>query len=152
MTSPTAIEVRDLRKQFGDVTALDGLELDVPAGMVFGLLGPNGAGKTTLVRILATLLEPTSGEARVLGHDVVREPLAVRRRIGLAGQFAAVDGELTGRENLEMIGRLNRLSGARGPGSGRRAAGALRPHRGRRSGAPASTRAACAAGSTSPRG
>jgi daunorubicin resistance ABC transporter ATP-binding subunit len=111
MTSSTAIEVRDLRKHFGDVTALDGLELDVPAGMVFGLLGPNGAGKTTLVRILATLLEPTSGEARVLGHDVVREPLAVRRRIGLAGQFAAVDGELTGRENLEMIGRLNRLSG-----------------------------------------
>jgi daunorubicin resistance ABC transporter ATP-binding subunit len=110
MTSSTAIEVRDLRKRFGDVTALDGLELDVPAGMVFGLLGPNGAGKTTLVHILATLLEPTSGEARVHGHDVVREPLAVRRRIGLAGQFAAVDGELTGRENLEMIGRLNRLS------------------------------------------
>ena len=112
MTSPTAIEVRDLRKHFGDVTALDGLELDIPAGMVFGLLGPNGAGKTTLVRILATLIEPTSGQARVLGHDVVSEPLAVRRRIGLAGQFAAVDGELTGRENLEMIGRLNRLSGA----------------------------------------
>ena len=112
MTSPSAIEVRDLRKQFGDVTALDGLQLDVPAGMVFGLLGPNGAGKTTLVRILATLLEPTSGVARVLGHDVIRESLAVRRRIGLAGQFAAVDGELTGRENLEMVGRLNRLSGA----------------------------------------
>jgi daunorubicin resistance ABC transporter ATP-binding subunit len=109
--TPLAIEVRDLRRQFGDVTALDGLELDVPAGTVFGLLGPNGAGKTTLVRILATLLEPTSGEARVLGHDVVRESLAVRRRIGLAGQFAAVDGELTGRENLEMIGRLNRMSG-----------------------------------------
>ena len=112
MTTNAAIEVRDLRRQFGDVTALDGLELDVPAGMVFGLLGPNGAGKTTLVRILATLLEPTSGEARVHGHDVVREPLAVRRRIGLAGQFAAVDGELTGRENLEMIARLNRMSGA----------------------------------------
>ncbi len=112
MTSHTAIEVREMRKQFGDVTALNGLELDVPAGLVFGLLGPNGAGKTTLVRILATLLQPTSGEARVLGHDVVREPLAVRRRIGLAGQFAAVDGELTGRENLEMIGRLNRMSGS----------------------------------------
>jgi daunorubicin resistance ABC transporter ATP-binding subunit len=112
MTSASAIEVSDLRKQFGDVAALDGLHLDVPAGMVFGLLGPNGAGKTTLVRILATLLEPTSGEARVQGHDVVREPLAVRRRIGLAGQFAAVDGELTGRENLEMIGRLNRMSGS----------------------------------------
>ena len=112
MTTNPAIEMRDLRRQFGDVTALDGLELDVPAGMVFGLLGPNGAGKTTLVRILATLLEPTSGEARVHGHDVVREPLAVRRRIGLAGQFAAIDGELTGRENLEMIARLNRMSGA----------------------------------------
>jgi daunorubicin resistance ABC transporter ATP-binding subunit len=111
MTPAAAIEVRDLRRRFGDVTALDGLELDVPAGMVFGLLGPNGAGKTTLVRILATLLQPTSGQARVLGHDVVREPLAVRRCIGLAGQFAAVDGELTGRENLEMVGRLNRLSG-----------------------------------------
>ncbi|HTU95120.1 MAG TPA: ATP-binding cassette domain-containing protein [Solirubrobacteraceae bacterium] len=109
MTS-TAIEVRDLHKRFGDVTALDGIELDVPAGIVFGLLGPNGAGKTTLVRILATLLAPTSGQARVHGHDVVAEPLAVRRRIGLAGQYAAVDGELTGRENLEMIARLNRLS------------------------------------------
>ena len=112
MNPQPAIEVRDVRRQFGDVTALDGLSLDVPAGVVFGLLGPNGAGKTTLVRILATLLEPTSGVARVLGHDVVGEPLAVRRRIGLAGQFAAVDGELTGRENLEMVGRLNRLPGA----------------------------------------
>jgi daunorubicin resistance ABC transporter ATP-binding subunit len=112
MTTASAIEVRDLRKRFGDVTALDGLQLDVPAGIVFGLLGPNGAGKTTLVRILATLLEPTSGDARVQGYDVVREPLAVRRRIGLAGQFAAVDGELTGRENLEMVGRLNRMSGS----------------------------------------
>src|SRR6185437_11236841 len=110
MNPQPAIEVRDVRRQFGDVTALDGLSLEVPAGMVFGLLGPNGAGKTTLVRILAALLEPTSGEARVLGHDVVREPLAVRRHIGLAGQYAAVDGELTGRENLEMIARLNRLS------------------------------------------
>jgi daunorubicin resistance ABC transporter ATP-binding subunit len=77
---------------------------------VYGLLGPNGAGKTTLVRVLATLLRPTAGRAAVLGHEVVAEPLAVRRRIGLAGQFAAVDEELTGRENLEMIGRLYRLS------------------------------------------
>jgi ABC-type multidrug transport system ATPase subunit len=94
-----AIEVRGLSKQFGDVTALDGLDLKVQAGTVFGLLGPNGAGKSTLVRILATLVQPTAGRAAVLGHDVVGEPLAVRRRIGLAGQFAAVDGELTGREN-----------------------------------------------------
>ncbi|MDQ6777893.1 MAG: ATP-binding cassette domain-containing protein [Actinomycetota bacterium] len=107
-----AIEVEGLVKSFGEVRALDGLDLQVEAGTVFGLLGPNGAGKTTLVRILATLIEPTGGRAEVLGHDVVREPLAVRRRIGLAGQFAAVDAELTGRENVEMIARLYRLAGA----------------------------------------
>src|SRR5579859_1637614 len=104
-----AVEVRGLVKRFGEVRALDGLDLRVQAGTVFGLLGPNGAGKTTLVRIVATLLAPTAGCASVLGHDVVSEPLAVRRRIGLAGQFAAVDGELTGRENLEMVARLYRL-------------------------------------------
>jgi daunorubicin resistance ABC transporter ATP-binding subunit len=107
----SAIDVQGLRKRFGEVVALDGLDLEVPTGTVFGLLGPNGVGKTTLVRVLATLLQPTAGRATVLGHDVVGEPLAVRRRIGLAGQLAAVDGELTGRENLEMIGRLYRLSG-----------------------------------------
>ncbi|MCW2657598.1 MAG: daunorubicin resistance protein DrrA family transporter ATP-binding protein, partial [Jatrophihabitans sp.] len=101
-----------LRHRFGDVVALDGLDLEVEAGTVFGLLGPNGAGKTTLVRILSTLLRPTSGRATVLGRDVVAEPLAVRRRIGLAGQFAAVDAELTGRENVEMVGRLYRLPAA----------------------------------------
>jgi ABC-2 type transport system ATP-binding protein len=104
-----AIEAAGLVKSYGDVTALDGLDLEVEAGTVFGLLGPNGAGKTTLVRILSTLLLPTGGRARVLGHDVVTEPLAVRRRIGLAGQFAAIDAELTGRENIEMVGRLYRL-------------------------------------------
>ena len=107
----TAVNVRGLAKTFGEVRALDGLNLTVEAGTVFGLLGPNGAGKTTLVRILATLLDPTAGEARVLGYDVVREPLEVRRLIGLAGQFAAVDGELTGRENVEMVARLYRLRG-----------------------------------------
>ena len=110
MNSTPAIEVHDLGRTFGDVVALDQLNLEIEAGTVFGLLGPNGAGKTTLVRILSTLLEPSSGRAAVLGHDVVREPLAVRRRIGLAGQSAAVDEELTGRENLEMVGRLYRLS------------------------------------------
>jgi ABC-2 type transport system ATP-binding protein len=103
------IEAEGVRHSFGEVVALDGLDLTVRPGTVFGLLGPNGAGKTTLVKVLATLLRPTAGTARILGHDVVREPLAVRRRIGLAGQFAAVDEELTGRENVEMIGRLYRL-------------------------------------------
>jgi daunorubicin resistance ABC transporter ATP-binding subunit len=116
-----AIEVQGLGKRFGDVTALDGLDLEVQSGTVFGLLGPNGAGKTTLVRVLATLLPPTTGRAVVLGHDVVGEPLAVRRRIGLAGQYAAVDEELTGRENLEMVARLYRLTGAQS----RRRAGEL---------------------------
>jgi daunorubicin resistance ABC transporter ATP-binding subunit len=106
---PDAIEIQGLGKSFGELIALDGLDLTVPAGTVFGLLGPNGAGKTTLVRILATLLAPSRGQAAILGHDVIREPLAVRRRIGLAGQFAAVDEELTGRENVEMIARLYRL-------------------------------------------
>ncbi|HEU0317033.1 MAG TPA: ATP-binding cassette domain-containing protein [Solirubrobacteraceae bacterium] len=105
-----AILVEDVRHTFGDVVALDGLDLAVEAGTVFGLLGPNGAGKTTLVRILATLLRPTAGRASVLGYDVVESSLGVRRRIGLAGQFAAVDEQLTGRENVEMVGRLYRLS------------------------------------------
>jgi daunorubicin resistance ABC transporter ATP-binding subunit len=104
-----AIVAEGLSRRFGDVTALDGLDLEVARGTVTGLLGPNGAGKTTLVRILSTLLAPTAGRAAVLGHDVVGEPLAVRRRIGLAGQYAAVDEELTGRENLEMVGRLYRM-------------------------------------------
>ncbi len=112
MSAQAAIEIQDVRKSFGEIVALAGLDLRIEPGSVFGLLGPNGAGKTTIVRIVATLLEPDSGRASVLGHDVVDEPLAVRRRIGLAGQFAAVDGELTGRENLEMIGRLYRLSRA----------------------------------------
>ena len=107
-----AIEVRGVGMTFGDVTALDGLDLTVAAGTVFGLLGPNGAGKTTLVKVLSTLLTPTHGSAAVCGVDAVARPLAVRRLIGLAGQSAAVDGELTGRENLEMVGRLYRLSAA----------------------------------------
>jgi ABC-2 type transport system ATP-binding protein len=116
-----AIHAEGLGQTFGDVVALDGLDLEVAAGTVFGLLGPNGAGKTTLVRILSTLLPPTAGRARVLGFDVAAEPLAVRRRIGLAGQFAALDEELTGRENVEMIGRLYRLGAA----EARRRAGEL---------------------------
>jgi daunorubicin resistance ABC transporter ATP-binding subunit len=104
-----AIRAEGVRQSFGDIVALDGLDLEVQSGTVFGLLGPNGAGKTTLVRVLATLLRPDAGRASVLGHDVVTAPLAVRRRIGLAGQFAAVDEDLTGRENIEMVARLYRV-------------------------------------------
>lgn len=102
----TAIEVEDLHKSFGDVRALAGVNLSAPEGAVLGLLGPNGAGKTTLVRILATLVRPDAGRARVLGHDVVTAPFSVRRTIGLAGQFAAVEEVLKGRENLVMVARL----------------------------------------------
>ena len=105
-----AVRVEGVVKRFGASVALDGAGLEVPAGMVFGLLGPNGAGKTTLVRILATLLVPDAGRAEVFGHDVVGEAAAVRELIGLTGQFAAVDELLTGRENLEMFGRLFKLS------------------------------------------
>ncbi len=110
-SSVPAVRVEGVVKRFGATVALDGAGLEVPAGMVFGLLGPNGAGKTTLVRILATLLAPDAGRAEVFGHDVVGEPAAVRELIGLTGQFAAVDELLTGRENLEMFGRLFKLSG-----------------------------------------
>jgi ABC-2 type transport system ATP-binding protein len=103
------IQVQDLVKAFGGkapVRALDGLDLTVERGGVYGLLGPNGAGKTTLIRVLATLLEPDRGRVHVAGIDVSRHPAAVRARIGLAGQYAAVDDHLTGRENVEMVGRL----------------------------------------------
>jgi daunorubicin resistance ABC transporter ATP-binding subunit len=107
-----AIVVQDLRKRFGEVTALDGVDFEVERGTVFGLLGPNGAGKTTVVRVLATVLRPDGGRAEVLGRDVVREADAVRRRIGLAGQNAAVDPNLTGRENLRMVGMLGQMQRA----------------------------------------
>src|ERR671935_762582 len=107
--SVVAIRVEGLTKRFGAVTALDGIDLEVPARTVFGLLGPNGAGKTTAIRVLSTILEPDSGHAEVLGLDVVQEAKAVRRQIGLAGQYATVDPNLTGRENLRLIGRLVHL-------------------------------------------
>jgi ABC-2 type transport system ATP-binding protein len=101
-----AIAVSGLRKAFGEVRALDGVDLDVATGTVLGLLGPNGAGKTTAVRVLTTLLRPDAGTARVAGLDVVRDAARLRERIGLAGQYAAVDENLTGLENLTMVGRL----------------------------------------------
>jgi ABC-2 type transport system ATP-binding protein len=102
----TAIRVEGLVKKFGSVAALDGVEFEVEGGTVFGLLGPNGAGKTTAVRILTTILRADAGHAEILGLDVVNDEEAVRRRIGLAGQFAAIDPNLTGRENLRLVGRL----------------------------------------------
>ena len=106
------IEARGLVKKYGDVVALDGLDLSVPEGTVYGLLGPNGAGKTTTVRILTTLLQPDAGTATVDGLNVVKKPNAVRRIIGLTGQYAAVDEYLTGRENLRMFGDLYHLPSA----------------------------------------
>ncbi|MGW5333011.1 ATP-binding cassette domain-containing protein [Streptomyces bauhiniae] len=108
---PGAIHAEGLVKTFGDVRALDGVDLDVAEGTVLGLLGPNGAGKTTAVRCLTTLLRPDSGRAVVAGVDVLRHPDTVRRSIGLSGQFAAVDEYLTGRENLQMVGRLYQMRG-----------------------------------------
>jgi ABC-2 type transport system ATP-binding protein len=107
--SDTAILVEGLAKRFGDVVALDGIDFQVPAATVFGLLGPNGAGKTTAIRILTTILAPDGGRAEVLGLDVVRQADQVRQSIGLAGQYAAVDPNLTGRENLRLTGRLAQL-------------------------------------------
>jgi ABC-2 type transport system ATP-binding protein len=104
------VEVEGIARSFGETRALAGVDVSVPEGGVVALLGPNGAGKTTLIRILSTLIEPDAGTATVAGFDVVKQPTAVRRSIGLAGQYAAVDETLTGRENLEMVGRLSRLS------------------------------------------
>ncbi|MDQ6927250.1 MAG: ATP-binding cassette domain-containing protein [Actinomycetota bacterium] len=107
--SDPAILVEGLHKRFGDVVALDGVDLKVAQGTVYGLLGPNGAGKTTTVRILTTILRADEGHASVLGYDVARQPVTVRRLIGLTGQFAAIDGNLTGRENLRLVGKLTQL-------------------------------------------
>lgn len=111
MSSSPAISVEGVTKAYGKVQALRGVDLQVEPGIVFGLLCPNGAGKTTLVKILATLQRPSAGTARVAGFDVVRQADDVRRAIGLAGQFTAIDDQLTGTENLEMVGRLYHLGG-----------------------------------------
>jgi ABC-2 type transport system ATP-binding protein len=111
MTTTYAVLSEGLEKRFGDVRALRGLDLAVAQGTICGLLGPNGAGKTTAVRLLTTLLRPDAGSARVAGHDLVREAAAVRRRIGVTGQYASVDGDLTGRQNLRLVARLHRVRG-----------------------------------------
>jgi ABC-2 type transport system ATP-binding protein len=101
-----AIETVGLKKVFGQTTAVDAIDLEVARGMVYGLLGPNGAGKTTTIKVLATLLRPDDGSARVLGHDVIREAAAVRAKVSLTGQFASIDEDLTGHENLVLVARL----------------------------------------------
>ena len=113
MAETAVIEAHGLKKSFGATVALDGIDLEVPAGAILGMLGPNGAGKTTAVRILTTLSIPDAGSARVSGHDVVTEAKAVQRKIGVTGQQATLDEVLTGRENLVMVGRLSGLSRAR---------------------------------------
>ncbi|MFE6837657.1 ATP-binding cassette domain-containing protein [Streptomyces sp. NPDC057705] len=114
MTTTYAVLSEGLEKSYGEVHALRGLDLAVAEGTVCGLLGPNGAGKTTAVRVLTTLTAPTAGRALVAGHDVTREPAAVRRAIGVTGQHASVDGDLTGRENLRLFARLTGLRGSAG--------------------------------------
>ncbi|MEU8242590.1 ATP-binding cassette domain-containing protein [Actinoplanes missouriensis] len=116
-----AVEVSGLTKAYGKTTAVAGLDLAVPRGCVYGVLGPNGAGKTTTLRVLATLVRPDSGTARVFGHDVVREATAVRQRVSLTGQFASVDDDLTGAENLILLAKLRGFT----PEAGRRRAGNL---------------------------
>ena len=113
-TTPPAIRVRGLRKAYGSKVVLDGLDLDIPAGSISALLGPNGAGKTTTVNILSTLVAPDGGTVRVAGHDPAREPDAVRAAIGVTGQFSAVDGLLTGTENLLLMADLHHLARAEG--------------------------------------
>jgi ABC-2 type transport system ATP-binding protein len=108
--SVNAIEIRGLVKTFGQTRALDGVDLSIRGGSVYGLLGPNGAGKTTTIRVLATLLKPTSGKVSVLGHDVLNEAATVRQKVSLTGQYASVDEDLTGQENLVLVGRLLGLS------------------------------------------
>ncbi|WP_426513532.1 ATP-binding cassette domain-containing protein [Dactylosporangium sp. McL0621] len=111
-SSPLAVEAIGLVKAFGATRAVDGIDLNIPTGTVYGVLGPNGAGKTTTIRMLATLLRPDAGTARVFGHDVVRQAAAVRERISLTGQYASLDDGLTARENLVLLSRLHGHSSA----------------------------------------
>jgi ABC-2 type transport system ATP-binding protein len=113
MRTCPAVSASGLSKSYGDAVVLDGIDLDVPAGTVFALLGPNGAGKTTVVSILSTLIPADGGTASVAGHDVATEPVAVRRSIGVTGQFSALDDLLTGRENLQLVADLHHLAGGR---------------------------------------
>src|ERR671919_550430 len=143
-----AIVFEELEKSYGSVRALCGVDFTARTGSVLGLLGPNGAGKTTAVRILATLLDPDGGSARVAGLDVVRDAAKLRAQIGLAGQYAAVDENLTGFENLEMVGRLYHLGRRKSRERARELLATLISP-GPATGSSRRTRAACAAASTS---
>ena len=127
--APSAISARGLVKTFGDVRAVDGIDLDVPRGMIFAILGPNGAGKTTLMRMLATLSRPDAGSATVMGHDIAEAPHEVRAAIAMTGQFASLDEDLTGRENLVLLARLWGFRGRAAKGRADESAGVLRPVR-----------------------
>jgi len=144
-----AVVAEGLVKHYKDVTAVDGVSLTVPFGRVLGVLGPNGAGKTTTVRILTTLIRPDAGHASVAGKDVIKDPGAVRRLIGVSGQYAAVDEYLTGFENLEMVGRLYTCPEPT-PGLGRESCSPSSDSRTQPTDRPRATRAACADASTSP--
>ena len=148
MTSTHAIEAEHLVKHFGDTVAVDGVSFAVPEGSVLGLLGPNGAGKTTTVRMMTTLTRPTSRHGRVAGHDVLTDPAAVRRSMGLTGQAATVDELLTGRENLRLIGQLYGLDTGYIAARQRRPARAVLARATPATGSPRPTPAACGAGST----
>ncbi|WP_037658212.1 ATP-binding cassette domain-containing protein, partial [Streptomyces aurantiacus] len=108
--SPTAVSAVGLRKSYGEKLVLDGIDLHIPAGSVFALLGPNGAGKTTAVKILSTLITADAGDVRVGGHDLAADPQAVRAAIGVTGQFSAVDGLITGEENMLLVADLHHMS------------------------------------------
>ena len=128
----TVLKVRGLGKRFGGLPAVDGVDLTVPTGSVYGVLGPNGAGKTTVIRMLSTLLEPDAGSARVLGHDVVAEADTVRGLVGLTGQFTSIDADLTGLESLMLVARLLGYTRAGGQTTRARAVGGVRAERRRR--------------------
>ncbi len=151
MTATPAIDAAGLVKQFGQLRAVDGVDLDVREGEIFGVLGPNGAGKTTALRMLATLLSIDAGSARVFGVDVAREPHRVRQLIGITGQYASVDEDLTATENLWMFGRLQGLRSADARSAGQAAARPVRPGGGGRTSRSPSSPAVCGGGSTWPR-
>ena len=156
MTNPTlstgspAVEAHGLVKNFADMRAVDEVDLTVQRGEVFGVLGPNGAGKTTMLKMLATLLPIDAGEARIFGTDVRTHPHVVRQLLGVTGQYASVDENLTATENLMLFGRLQGLSRSSARTDRARAARAVRPRRRRPTSPSRSSPAACAAGWTSP--